>query len=162
MRLQHGRRNFMPLEQKKARSEAMQTSTQLPRFEIPNLMSCVLPSPFRALAENSVMQGRETLDTLGAAAEKTYSANARSLNEYGTKIMEAGRSNALAAFDCYRELVAAETQSELLEVWSTHARRQFDAMLTQNREIWSLAWKVAADAPQPIMAGMTQTFARSA
>jgi hypothetical protein len=34
-------------------------------------------------------------------------------------------------------------------------------MFTQNREIWSLAWKVAADAPQPIVTGISQTFARS-
>jgi hypothetical protein len=151
----------MPAEQKTTRSEAVQTSTQLPGFEIPNLMSCVLPSPFRTLAENSVTQGKETLDTLGALAEKTYSVNVKSLNEFGAKIMEAGRSNALAAFDCCRELAAAKTQTELLDVWSAHAQRQFDAMFTQNREIWSLAWKVAADAPQPIMTGITKTFARS-
>jgi phasin len=156
----HNEKIAAPLKQKTARNEAMQTSTQLPRFEIPNLMSCVPPA-FRTLAEHSVMQGKETLETLGAAAEKTYSVNVKSFNQYGTKLMEAGHSNAHAAFDCCRELVAAKTQSELLEVWSTHARRQFDAMFTQNREIWSLAWKVAADASQPITTGVTQTFARS-
>jgi hypothetical protein len=139
------------------RSKAMQTGA-LPRFEIPNLMYGALPLAFRTLAANSVMQGMETLATLGAATEQTYSVNVKNLNEYGTKIMEAGCSSAHAAFDCCRELVAAKTQSELLEVWSTHARRQCDAMFTQNREVWSLAWKVAADTPP----GIARTFARSA
>lgn len=149
-------------EKKTASSEVMQTSAQFPSFEIPNLLPYALPPAFQALAEKSVMQGRETLESLGAAAEMTYSVNVKSLNEYGTKIMEAGRSNAHAAVDCCRDLIAAKTPSELLEVWSSHAQRQFDAMLTQNREIWSLAWKVAGDNSQPIMTGTTRAFARSA
>jgi hypothetical protein len=136
-------------------------SMEVPRFEIPSFTTWVLPSALRSIAENGVIQGEETLETLGAAAEGTYSVGVKSLDECGLKIIEAGRNNARAAFDCARELVAAKSQSDLMEVWTTHARRQFDAMFTQNREIWSLAWKVAADAPQPIVTGISHTFARS-
>jgi hypothetical protein len=126
---------------KAARSEAAQNvSTELPRIVIPSLMSRVVPSAFQTLAENSLMQGEDTLATLGAAAEETYSVSVRNLDEYGLKILKAGRSNVHAAFDCCRELAAAKSQADMMEAWAAHARRQFDAILTQNREIWSLAW----------------------
>jgi hypothetical protein len=147
---------------KAARSKAVQNaSMELPRFEIPSFTSFVLPSAFRALAENGVMQGKETVATLGEAAEETYSVSVKNFDAFGQKIMEVGRNNGHAGFECWRELVAAQSQSELMEAWNAHARRQFDAMITQNRAIWSLAWKIAAEASQPIAAGISQTFARS-
>jgi hypothetical protein len=140
-------------------AEAMRASMQLPIFQVPTLMQFALPLPFRALAENGVTQGKEALETMGRAAETTYSENLKGLDECGVRIMEAGINNAQAAFDCCHELVTAKTQSELLDVWSTHARRQFDALFTQNKEIWELALKVA-DQQNPIVAGMTRMFAR--
>jgi hypothetical protein len=147
--------------QRPAKGEAKRSGwMQLPFFEAASLVPCALPPAFQAFAENGLKQGKEAWDTLGAAAEKTYSESVRRLDEYGVKILEAGRYNVDTAFDCCRELAAAKTQSELVEVWSTHAQRQLEAMLTQNREIWLLTWKAATDA-QPIMTGITQTFARS-
>ena len=138
-------------------SEAM-SSMEFLRFEAPSFM---LPPAFRALAENQVIQRKETLETLSTAAQEAYSTSVRGLNEYGQKIMEAGHGNADAVYDCCRELIAAKSLPEVMDVWTTHAPRQFNAMSSRTSELLALFWKVAADSAKPIAAGMSHTLARS-
>jgi hypothetical protein len=142
---------------KAATNEAM-SSMELPRSESPFFM---LPSAFLAFAENQVIQRKETLETLNTAVQEVYSTSVRGLNEYGQKIMEAGHRDADTAYDCCCELMAAKSFPEVMDVWTTHAPRQFNAMSSRTGELWTLYWKVAADAAKPIAVGMSHTLARS-
>jgi hypothetical protein len=138
-------------------SEAM-SSMEFPRFEVPSFM---LPPAFRTFAENQVIQRKETLATLSTVVQEVYSSSVRGLNEYGQKIMEAGHQDTDAAYDCCRELIAAKSFPEVTDVWTTHAPRRLNAMLSRTGELWTLYWKVAADAAKPIAVGMSHTLARS-
>lgn len=57
--------------------------------------------------------------------------------------------------------MAAKSLPEVMEVWTTHAPRQLNAMSSRTGELWALYWKVAADAAKPLAAGMSHTLARS-
>ena len=138
-------------------SEAM-SSMEFPRLEVPSFM---LPPAFRAFAENQVMQRKETLATLNTVVQQVYSTSVTGLNEYGQKIMEARHQDTDAAYDCCRELIAAKSLPEVMDVWTTHAPRQFNAMSSRTGELWALYWKVAAEAAKPIAVGMSNTLARS-
>jgi hypothetical protein len=138
-------------------SEAM-SSMEFPRFEVSSFM---LPPAFRAFAENQVIRRKENLATLSTVVQEVYSSSVRGLNEYGQKIMEARHQDADAAYDCCRELIAAKSLPEVMDVWTTHAPRQFNAMSSRTSELWALYWKVAADAAKPIAVGVSHTFARS-
>jgi hypothetical protein len=142
---------------KTATNEAM-SSMEFPRFESPYFM---LPSAFRAFADNQVIRRKETLEALSSATREAYSTGVKGLNEYGQKIMEAGQHDADGLYDWYRELIAARSLPEVMDVWTTHAPRQLNAMSSRTGELWALYWKVAADAAKPIAAGMSHTLANS-
>jgi hypothetical protein len=138
-------------------NEAM-SSMEFPRFESPFFM---MPSAFRTFADNQFVQRKETLEALSTAAQEAYSTGVKGLNEYGQKIMEAGHRDTDGLYDCCRDLIAAKSLSEVMDVWTTHAPRQLSAMSSRTGELWALYWKMAADAAKPIAAGMSHTLARS-
>jgi len=137
--------------------------------ELPNSMgflrfdvaSFVLPPPFRAFAENQVIEGNETLKTLSSAVQEAYSTGLNGINEYGQKIAEAGHHDAEAVCDCWRELISAKSVPEMMDVWTTRAPRHLRAMSSRTGELWALYWKVATDTAKPIAAGMSHTFGRN-
>jgi hypothetical protein len=142
---------------KTATNEAM-SSMEFPRFESPFF---TMPSAFRTFADNQVIQRKETLEALSTATREAYSTSVKGLNEYGQKIMEAGQRDADSVYDCCRDLMAAKSLPEVLDVWTTHAPRQLNAMSSRTGELWALYWKMAADAAKPIAAGMSHTLANS-
>ena len=46
--------------------------------------------------------------------------------------------------------------SEVIELSTAHARKQFEALSAQSRELATLAQKVATEAAEPIKEGMTR------
>jgi len=128
------------------------------RFEIPSFM---LPPAFRAFAENQVVHGKATLETLSSAVQAAYSTGLSGLNEYGQKIVEAGHQDADAVCDCCRELIAAKSVPEVMDVWTTRAPRHLSAMSNRTGELWALYWKVATDTAKPIATGMSHTLGRA-
>ncbi len=135
---------------------------ELPKFEIPNVE---MPAAFREFAERGVAQAKDTYEKMKAAAEEatdvletTYSTASKGASDYGLKVIEAARTNTNAAFDFAGELLAAKTLSEVIELSSAHARKQFEALTKQGKELGALAQKVATDTAEPIKNGMNRAF----
>src|SRR5579862_2155867 len=126
---------------------------EMPKFEIPQVE---MPAAFRELAERGVAQAKDTYEKMKAAAEEatdvletTYSTATKGASDYGLKMIEEARVNTNAAFDFAGELMAAKTLSEIVELSSTHARKQFEALTQQSKELSALAQKVATDTAEP-------------
>src|SRR5690349_11574127 len=139
---------------------------EIPKFEIPKVE---MPAAFREFAERGVAQAKDTYEKMKAAAEEatdvletTYSTASKGASDYGLKMIEAARVNTNAAFDFAGELMAAKTLSEIVELSSTHARKQFEALTQQTKELNALAQKVATDTAEPIKSGMSKAFAKVA
>src|SRR6201988_3936795 len=104
---------------------------EMPKFEIPKVE---MPAAFREFAERGVAQCKDTYEKMKAAAEEatdvletTYSTASKGVSDYGLKVIEAARVNTNAAFDFAGELMTAKTLSEVMELSSAHARKQFEA-----------------------------------
>jgi phasin len=135
---------------------------EMPKFEIPNVE---MPAAFREFAERGVAQAKDTYEKMKAAAEEatdvletTYSTASKGASDYGLKVIEATRANTNAAFDFAGELLAAKTMSEVMELSSAHARKQFEAMTAQSKELGALAQKLAAETTEPLKSGMSKAF----
>jgi len=113
----------------------------------------MLAEPLRTWAGNQVIQGKETLDALSAATQDAYSSNIRALNAYREKLLNAGQENAEDTFNCWRELVAARSLPEMIEIWTSHAPRQFNTMSSRTDELWTQFYKIATDATKPFANG---------
>ena len=57
--------------------------------------------------------------------------------------------------------MAAKTLSEVVELSTAHARKQFEALTAQCKELTALAQKVATETAEPIKAGMTKAFKKA-
>src|SRR6185437_4194337 len=135
---------------------------EMPKFEIPQVE---MPAAFREFAERGAAQARDTYEKMKAAAEEatdvletTYSTATRGASDYGLKMIEAARTNTNAAFDFAGELITAKTLSEVIELSSAHARKQFEAFAQQSKELGALAQKVATDTAEPIKNGVSKAF----
>src|SRR6516165_3169402 len=52
--------------------------------------------------------------------------------------------------------------SEVIELSSAHARKQFEALTEQSKELSALAQKVATETVEPIKSGMNRAFSKVA
>jgi len=135
---------------------------EMPKFDIPKVE---MPAAFREFAERGVAQAKDTYEKMKAAAEEatdvletTYSTATKGASDYGLKVIEVARVNTNAAFDFAGEVMAAKTLSEVVELTSAHARKQFEALTQQSKELNALAQKVSTETAEPIKSGMNKAF----
>ena len=94
--------------------------------------------------------------------EDSYTTAAKGASDYGLKLLEITRANTNAAFDFASELMTVKSFSEVVELSTAHARKQFDAMSAQTKELTALAQKVATESTEPLKAGVTNAFKKVA
>jgi phasin len=142
------------------------TTFETPKFEVPKFE---VPVAFRELAEKNRTQTKENYEKMRTAAEKmvgmaeaTGAIAVEGAKVYGLKVIEITGANANAAFDFVGKLMTAKSLSEVVEFSTAHAREQFNAVSTQNKELLALAQKIGTDAVEPIKEGMSKAFERNA
>ena len=130
-------------------------------FETSTQPAMMMQENVRSFAEKGLEQARTQYDTMKKAAENASSkleATMSNVNsgvvQFNLKVIEAMRSNANAAFDHFAALSNVKTLSEAVELQSAHARKQFDSMGAQTKDLTALLQKVASDASEPVKAAM--------
>jgi phasin len=121
------------------------------------------PAAFRDMAEKSLSHAKDSYEKMKSAAEEatgvledTYASATKGATDYSRKVLELARVNANAAFDFAAELLGAKTFAEVIELSTAHARKQFEALSEQSKELTTLAQKVASEAAEPLKEGMSK------
>jgi phasin len=116
-----------------------------------------LPGVFGALAEQGIARAQAGCEKIKAASEQigetlrdSYSANAEGATSYGLKVIEISNANTAAAMDFFVHLLGSKSVTDVITLSADQARRTFEATSTQNRELWELAQKLAAEASEPV------------
>jgi phasin len=160
--------------QTNARPKGQQKSApafETPKFDIPSfdLPKMEIPAAFREIAEKSVSQAKDNWEKMKAATEEatdllenSYSNAAKGAADYGLKLIETARVNTNSAFDFAGVLLTAKSLSEVVELSTSHARKQFETLTAQSKELTALAQKVAAETAEPLKAGVTSAFRKVA
>jgi phasin len=124
-----------------------------------------VPEQVRAFAEKGVSQARDNYARFKDVAESNNStieavfANAnKGASEYSAKMMEIIKANTSASLDLAQELVGVKTPSEALELWTSHAKKQFEAFSAWSKEPTELSQKVATETVEPIKANASKLF----
>jgi phasin len=122
---------------------------EMPKFDMPKME---MPEAFREMAEKGVAQAKENYEMIQAAAEEAtdllksaYTTAANGTTDYNRKVIEIARTNAHAAFEYAYELLGVKSPSEFIELSTAHARKQFEAMTAQTKELTELARKVTTE-----------------
>jgi phasin len=135
---------------------------ELPKASLPNFEA---PEAFRQITEKSVAQTKKMYEKMRVGAEEatsllenTFKRATTGAAEYNRKLIENARSNANAIFDHAMALFGAKSPSEAIEVSTAHARKQFEAVVEQTKELAALVQKVTTETAEPVKAGITKTF----
>ena len=156
-----------PKAKSKPAGASAASAFELPKFELPNfeIPKMEIPAAFREIAEKSVSQAKETYEKMKSAAEEatdvledTYATATKGVSEYGLKWIEAARENTNATFDFYTDLMTVKSFSEVVELSTAHARKQFETLTAQTKDLTALAQKVATDTAEPIKGSVTKAF----
>lgn len=139
---------------------------EVPKFEMPKME---IPTAFREMAEKSIAQAKDQYEKMKASAEEatdllenTFATASKGCSSCGVKMIENARANCDAAFDLMTELVTAKSFAEMVELSSSYARKQFETMAVQSRELAEHAQKVAAETAEPLKESFTSAFHRAA
>ena len=144
---------------------------EFPKFGIPNfeMPKMEIPAAFREFAEKGVSQAKENYEKMKIAAEEatgllegTYATASKGVSEYNSKVIEAARLNTNAAFDFATELMKTKSFSEFVELSTAHARKQFETLTAQSKELATLAQKVATETAEPVKESVSKAFKKVA
>lgn len=116
-----------------------------------------VPPAVREAAEKGLAAARENYakmkgaaEQVNAAIEGTCATAAKGVSEYNAKVIAAVETNVNSAFDYFNSLVNAKTLSEAVEISTGHARKQFETLSGQAKDLSALAQKVAAETSEPL------------
>jgi len=98
--------------------------------------------------------GEQATDLL----KNAYATAAKGTADYNLKIIEIACTNTKIAFEYAGELMGVKSPLELVALSTTHARKQFDTMIAQTKELTELAQKVTTEVTQPVKAGVAMVF----
>ena len=118
-----------------------------------------VPEQMRAFAEKGVSQARDNYakfkdvaESHNGTIEAVFTQLSKGASEYCTKLMEMMKSNTTANLNFAQELLAIKSPSEALELWTSHARKQYEAFTVQAKELGELTQKIATKTAEPIKA----------
>jgi phasin len=147
---------------KYANSRSGQPTPEIAKSDPPNVKT---PEAPREIAGNGGAGANTAYEKAKAGFEQamdlhksTYTTAAKGAGDYNLKVLEIARINAGAAFDYTQELLGVKSLPELIELSTAHARKQFEAMAAQTKELTELAAKVTTEITEPLKAGVTKAF----
>ena len=132
-------------------------STGTPMTEFPQAM--------RATADLGTTQARDTYEKMAAAGaeasvliQNACSNATEGAVECNTKLIEFARANTNAAFDYANELLRVKSPQEFLTVATEHARRQYETLSAQAKELTALGQNAMRKLPEQLQAGAATAF----
>ena len=156
---------------KSAKSKSAASAFEMPKFEMPKfeIPKMEVPAAFRELAEKSVSQAKEAYEKMKSATEEatdliedTYATASRGASDYGLKCIEMARANTNATLDFCSGLMTVKSLSEAVELSTAHARKQFEALTAQSKDLAALAQKVATETAEPVKESVSKAFKKVA
>ena len=124
-----------------------------------------VPEQMRAFAEKGVSQARDNYakfkdaaETHNGTMEAVFTCANKGASEYSAKVMEFMKANTTAALDFAQELLGVKSPSEAMELWTSHARKQFETLAAQAKELNELTQRVASETVEPIKANASKYY----
>ena len=124
-----------------------------------------IPEQMRSLAEKGVSQARDSYAKFKDAAEAhngtmeaVFTTASKGVSQYSAKLMEIMKASTTANLDFAQELIGVKSPTEAMELWTAHAKKQFETFTATTKELAELGQKVAAEAAEPIKASASKLF----
>jgi phasin len=124
-----------------------------------------VPEQMRAFAEKGVSQARDSYakfkdvaESHNGTIEAVFSSASKGASEYSAKLMEIMKASTTANLDFAQALIGVKSPSEAMELWSSHAKKQFETFTASSKELAELTKKVATETVEPIKTSASKLF----
>ena len=124
------------------------------------------PQAIRDMADKGTAQAKASYAKMSAATAEASSVMqnagataAQGIKDGNAKVIEFARTNSNAAFDYASELLGVKSPSEFIKVSTEQARRQFEVLSEQTKELTTLSQKVMLETAEPLKASAAKAFA---
>ncbi len=114
-------------------------------------------------------QAKEQYEKMKSVAEEatgvmedTYATASKGAAEYGQKVVDNARTNSNAAFDLFGALLSAKSYAEVVELSTGYARKQFETLTEQAKELNAVAQKAGTETFEPIKDSFTSVLKKAA
>ena len=88
--------------------------------------------------------------------DKSISLAVENIRDFNVKMIDMAHANMEALFGFARQLATAKAPSEIMELWTAHARKQYETLTEQTKELTALGQKMAGESAEPIARGVNQ------
>jgi phasin len=157
-RVRQGEYRLTPLRRMQAVTSSTDPfSASIIPFEVPEQM--------RALAEKGVSQARDSYakfkdaaETHNGTIEAVFTSASKGASEYNAKLIEFFKANTSSSLDFAQELFGVKTPAAAMELWTSHARKQYETFTAQAKELAELGQKVATETVEPIKASASKLY----
>ena len=119
------------------------------------------PDKSAAIATEVMEKGKAAAERSARAFEESYSKSAGHMQDYNRKVMEIAQANIEAVFEIARQLGSAKTPSEIIELWTAHAQKQFEMLTEQTKELTALGQKLVAESVGPMARSVSETYSKA-
>lgn len=134
-------------------------------FEAFSMPKIEVPAMVREMTEKGIEQARDAYSKVKSAAEEatdlledTFETSRQGVVEFNMKALDAAKVNTDATFSFFKDLMGVKTVAEAIELQSTFARQQFDALSAQAKDMQEFATKLTSDVTSPVKEAVEKSF----
>jgi phasin len=102
-----------------------------------------------SIASEAVEKGKATAERSAQAFQQSYSVTVDNIRDFNVKMIDMAQANAEAVFEFARQLATAKQPSDMVELWTAHAEKQFETLNEQTKELSALGQKIAGESAEP-------------
>lgn len=131
-------------------------------FAVPNVE---VPAAFREIADKAVAGSKDAYAKLKTAAEEatevledSYETTRSGLVALGNKSLENAKVHSDATYAFARDFMGVKSFAEAVELQASFARKQFETLTAQTRDLQEFTQKFAADASRPVKQGVEKAL----
>jgi hypothetical protein len=102
-----------------------------------------------------------TVEQSARAVEQSYSVSLENVRAFNLKMIDMARTNVESVLDLTQQIATAKAPSDIVELWTTHAHKQFEMLSEQSKELAALAHKMAGESAETITRSVNQVFQKA-
>jgi phasin len=114
-----------------------------------------------AIASETLAKGKAAVEQSARAVEQSYSATVENVRDFNIKMIDMAQANAESVFELARQLATAKQPTDIVELWTAHAKKQFETLSEQTKELSALGQKIAGESAAPLARGVNQAFKKA-
>jgi len=115
----------------------------------------------RKIANDTLVKGRAAAEQTARSVQQSYSVTVDNVRDLNIKMIDMAQANAEAVFEFARQLAGVKQPSDMVELWTAHAKKQFETLTEQTKELSALGQKIAGESAEPITRGVNQAFKKA-